>query len=201
MSSVQQNNNRNSDNDNGDQKPLHVLAEQCNKFAPSQAFTKETLEDIRKRLGFKVSSMTFKQFVSILDILMTVCFNLSCVATDTGVFRYVTWAHDDVLAESICQGETYVLKLDEFAPSVKREIIDHIGYDFALDPRLPFHEPHWRSQYVFSRYQKKLEELCEGPDWWIDFELYPIDQWEGNLPTRKQVLDLYHEKYGQTDSE
>jgi len=158
------------------QYTVGVESEQGYKFAPSEAFTQETLEDIRNRLGFMVSSMSFKQFVNILDTLMTVCFNL-CVATDG--FRYVTWADDDVLAESNCSGETYVLKLDKFAPSVKGIILDHItssGND--LDS--------------FFRYQKTLEEFCEGSKWQHDFVLDPIDEWEDKLPTHKQVIDLYN---------
>lgn len=165
------------------QLPVGVESEQGYKFAPSEAFTQETLEDIRNRLGFLVSSMSFKQFVNILDTLMSVCFNLG-VATDG--FRYVTWADDDVLAESNCSGETYVLKLDKFAPSVKGIILDHITGDKTscgndLDS--------------FFRYQKTLEEFCEGSKWQHDFVLDPIDYWEGNLPTHKQVLDLYHKLY------
>lgn len=158
---------------------VRVESEKGYQFAPSDAFTQETLEDIRNRLGLRVSSITFKQFVRILDTLMTVCFKLA-VATDG--FRYVNWADDDVLAKHNCSGKTYVLKLDKFAPSVKGIIADHIaGGGNDLD--------------AFVRYRKTIEEFCDGDKWEHDFVLGPIEYWEGNLPTRKQVLDLYRKLY------
>lgn len=177
MSSVQKNNHNSDDS--------LTMASWCYREAPSCAFTKDTLEDILNRLGLVESGMTYRQLAAILNKLMKVCLNFNCVATDTDVFGYVTWADDDVLAESNCSGETYVLKFDKFDLDVRNEILTHINWHIGAKTL----------EEGFSLYQKKLKEICDGPLWHLDFVLDPIDYWEGKLPTRKQVLDLYHELY------
>lgn len=183
MNANYQTNNRDTDSDGHDQYAIGIASEKICSFKPSQAFTKETLEDIRDCIGFKVSRavMTFVQFTAILDALMTVSFRLG-VATDG--FRFVGWADDEHVCSVLDSSHTYTLKLSDFAPSVKSIILDHIADG---------QETGSGDMENFIRYEKTIREFPEGPKWQHDFVLDPIDEWEGSLPTRKQVLDLYRE--------
>jgi hypothetical protein len=185
MNANQQTHNRDTGSEGHDQYTIGIASEKICTFKPSQAFTRETLEDIRDCIGFKVSRavMSFVQFTTILDALMTVSFTLG-VATDG--FRYVAWGGDDHVCSVLNSSHTYTLKISDFAPSVKSIILDHITDGRGSDSS---------ATEDFRRYVRTIREFPEGPMWQHDFVLDPIEKWEGSLPTRKQVLDSYKIMY------
>ena len=198
MNANQQTNNRDTDSDGHDQYAIGIASMKNCSFKPSQALTRETLEDIRDCIGFNVSRavMSFVQFTAILDALMTVGFGLG-VATDG--FRYVTeedWEilDDDPDAATLMRARAhpYTLKITGFAPSVKSIILDHITDGRGSDSS---------ATEDFRRYVRTIREFPEGPMWQHDFVLDPIAEWEVHLPSRKQVLDLYRNMYNQSNTD
>lgn len=155
------------------------------KFDPSQVFTQETLQDIRDIIGLTEHNMTNQQFANVLDAGMRV--TLVLAVADDG-FRYIKDGGDMDNCLWCVGGSCHITDGDEFTiryglltSAVQNILIDHItdGADTDLT-----------NAGVFLDYQMTLNEM-EWNRRCVQLGVATAS-YNGVLPSRKQVLDLYH---------
>lgn len=171
-----------------DKDSSSVQSQKTYKFDPSQVFTQETLEDIRNRIGLTEHNMTTQQFARVLDDGMSV--TLVLAVADDG-FRYIK-SSDDMDnciwyvggSGHTTDGAQYTIRYSELTTTIQSILIDHLN-----DGKLVRHS----NTEFFLRYQMTLEDM----DWnrrCVQLEVATAS-YNTVLPSRKQVLDLYHNMY------
>ena len=177
-------------NTHNDKDASGVESQKEYRFDPSQVFTQETLIDIRNRIGLTEHNMTTQQFTRVLDAGMTV--TLVLAVADDG-FRYIKasddmdncmWDGPDRSRGHTTDGAEYAIRYSELTPTIQSILIAHLNDGkFASVSNTEF----------FLHYQMTLEDM----DWNRRCVQLGVATaaYSTALPSRKQVLDLYHNMY------
>jgi hypothetical protein len=163
----------------------HVASERTYAFDAKQVFTRETLEEMRERLALTDRDLNLRQFAAIINHHMTVTLTLG--VADNG-FRYIKLSND--AADEMRRGEfgnkgpNMELRFSEFSPSVQNILIDHLTNNGEL--------VRGTTTDIFLRYQMAVDDLDEDVDMLL---VMAASRYDCMLPSRKQVLALYHDWY------
>jgi hypothetical protein len=162
----------------------HVASERTYAFDAKQVFTSDTLEEMRDRLALTDRDLSLRQFAAIINHRMTVTLTLG--VADTG-FRYIKLSNDSVDQVGSGglgnQGPNIELRFSEFSPSVQNILIDHLNEGAVV---------RGTTTDTFLRYQMAVDDLDADPEMLL---VMAASRYDCTLPSRKQVLDLYHDWY------
>jgi len=162
----------------------HVASERTYAFDAKQVFTRDTLEEMRERLALTDRDLSLRQFAAIINHRMTVTLTLG--VADNG-FRYIKLSNDSEdevrRGEFGNQGPNIQLRFSEFSHSVQHILIDHLN-NGALARST--------TSDIWMRYQMAVDDFNEDVDMLL---VLAASRYDCRLPSRKQVLALYHDWY------
>jgi hypothetical protein len=166
----------------------HVANEWTYAFDAKQVFTTETLEEMRDRLALTDRDLSLRQFAAIINHRMTVTLTLGVAGNG---FRYIKLSND--AADEVRRGEfgnkgpNMELRFSEFSPSVQNILIDHLNNGELV---------RGTTTDIFLRYQMAVDDLDREQDEAGQLDLLlAASRYDCKLPSRKQVLALYHDWY------